>query len=149
MPVVQAELDHWYLRTSAICQDLHDNINESRFGIGANITILSEVLENLFDADGLKDTHPEEPALFGEGIPGEDMRKNPTRELDFGITVPNPTMPLKFRIEMHHVVLQPDKDNVMGYYPFGSEPFHITPQRGQPIRWAVLYKKKEHWPVRG
>lgn len=74
------------------------------------------------------------PALFGEGIPTEDMRTNPTCELDVGIKVPDSTMPYGFKIVMHHFVIQPDKDNVMGYYPVGSEPNHITLQQGKIVR---------------
>ena len=100
----------------------------------------AEILKELFDADGLEDTPPDEPALFGEGISGMDLWQNPTCEFDdIAVVVPDPTMPVGFRIETHHYlfVLKPDKDNVMGYYPPGTEPNHITAQQGKIVRASL------------
>ena len=95
---------------------------------------VANVMKELFDADGILDTPPDEPALFGEGIASEDMRKDTSCELDVGVTVSDPSMPLGFKIEIYHLFLTPDKDNVMGYYPIASNPFHISSQQGDLIR---------------
>jgi hypothetical protein len=95
----------------------------------------------IFDGDlpRVTDTPPDEPALFGEGLPGLDLCSSPV-----SVTLDVMIRDKQGNQVTGHYVLQPDKGNVMSYYFRCPGPKYISPGQASIVRDVLLNGNRHH-----